>query len=31
MSWTDERIELLRKLWLDGLSASRIAANWPTA
>src|ERR1700712_446905 len=27
MSWTDERIELLRKLWLDGLSASRIAAE----
>ena len=25
MSWTDERVELLRKLWLDGLSASRIA------
>ena len=27
MSWTDERIDLLRKLWLDGLSASRIAAE----
>ena len=27
MSWTDERIELLRKLWLDGLSASRIATE----
>jgi GcrA cell cycle regulator len=27
MSWTDERVELLRKLWLDGLSASRIAAE----
>lgn len=26
-SWTDERIELLRKLWLDGMSASRIAAE----
>lgn len=25
MSWTDERIELLEKLWNDGLSASRIA------
>jgi GcrA cell cycle regulator len=25
MSWTDERIELLRKLWLEGLSASQIA------
>ncbi|MGD0633780.1 MAG: GcrA family cell cycle regulator [Beijerinckiaceae bacterium] len=27
MSWTDERVELLKKLWLDGLSASRIAAE----
>jgi GcrA cell cycle regulator len=27
MSWTDERIELLKKLWSDGLSASRIAAE----
>jgi GcrA cell cycle regulator len=27
MSWTDERIELLRKLWLDGMSASRIASE----
>ena len=25
MSWTDERIELLQKLWLQGMSASRIA------
>jgi GcrA cell cycle regulator len=25
MSWTEERVELLRKLWLDGLSASQIA------
>ncbi len=25
MSWTDERIDLLQKLWLQGLSASRIA------
>jgi GcrA cell cycle regulator len=23
--WTDERVELLKKLWLDGLSASQIA------
>lgn len=27
MSWTDERVELLRKLWLDGKSASQIAAE----
>ena len=27
MSWTDERIELLRKLWSDGLSASQIASE----
>ncbi len=27
LSWTDERVELLRRLWLDGLSASRIAAE----
>jgi GcrA cell cycle regulator len=25
MSWTDERVETLKKLWLDGLSASQIA------
>jgi GcrA cell cycle regulator len=25
MSWTDERVEQLRKMWLDGLSASQIA------
>lgn len=25
MSWTDERIEQLKKLWSDGLSASQIA------
>lgn len=25
MSWTDDRVELLRKLWLEGLSASQIA------
>ena len=27
MSWTDERVELLKKLWTDGLSASQIAAR----
>lgn len=27
MSWTDERIELLRKLWTEGLSASQIASE----
>lgn len=27
MSWTDERVDLLRKLWTDGLSASQIAAE----
>jgi GcrA cell cycle regulator len=27
MSWTDERVELLRKLWSDGLSASQIAGE----
>lgn len=27
MSWTEERVEQLRKLWLDGLSASQIAAE----
>lgn len=27
MSWNDERVELLRKLWNDGLSASQIAAE----
>jgi len=26
VSWTDERVELLKKLWADGLSASQIAA-----
>ncbi|WP_134495857.1 GcrA family cell cycle regulator [Microvirga pakistanensis] len=26
-SWTDERVELLKKLWTDGLSASQIAAE----
>jgi GcrA cell cycle regulator len=27
MSWTDERVELLKKLWADGLSASQIAGQ----
>ena len=27
MSWTDERVELLQKLWIQGLSASQIAAE----
>ena len=27
MSWTNERIELLQKLWLEGCSASRIAGE----
>ncbi len=26
MSWTEERVELLRQLWLDGQSASQISA-----
>jgi GcrA cell cycle regulator len=25
MGWTDERVDVLKKLWLDGLSASQIA------
>ena len=25
MGWTDERVDTLKKLWLDGLSASQIA------
>ena len=25
LSWTDERVAALKKLWLDGLSASQIA------
>src|ERR1700760_961415 len=25
MGWTDERVELLKKLWQEGLSASQIA------
>ena len=27
MSWTDDRVETLTKLWADGLSASQIAAE----
>ena len=27
MSWTEERVELLRKLWGDGLSAAQVAAE----
>lgn len=27
MNWTDERVELLRKLWSEGLSASQISAQ----
>lgn len=27
MSWTDERVDTLRKLWTEGLSASQIAAE----
>ncbi|MFO7478845.1 MAG: GcrA family cell cycle regulator [Methyloceanibacter sp.] len=27
MAWTDERVELLKKLWAEGLSASQIAAR----
>jgi GcrA cell cycle regulator len=27
MTWTDDRVELLKKLWADGLSASQIAAE----
>ncbi|NOZ32233.1 MAG: GcrA cell cycle regulator [Alphaproteobacteria bacterium] len=26
MAWTDDRVELLKKLWMEGLSASQIAA-----
>src|SRR5258706_16323610 len=26
-TWTDERVELLKKLWGDGLSASQIAGE----
>lgn len=27
MAWTDERVELLKQLWADGLSASQIAGR----
>jgi GcrA cell cycle regulator len=27
VSWTDERVEMLKKLWAEGLSASQIAAK----
>ncbi|MEL6291476.1 MAG: GcrA family cell cycle regulator [Pseudomonadota bacterium] len=27
MAWTDERVELLKKLWTEGLSASQIASR----
>ena len=27
MNWTEERVELLRKFWAEGLSASQIAAQ----
>jgi GcrA cell cycle regulator len=27
MTWTDERVETLKRLWIDGLSASQIAAE----
>lgn len=27
MSWTDERVEVLKKLWMEGLSASQIAGE----
>lgn len=27
MSWTEERVDLLRKLWTEGLSASQVAAE----
>jgi len=27
MSWTDERVEQLKQMWIDGLSASQIAAR----
>src|ERR1044071_1933610 len=27
MGWTDERVELLKKVWAEGLSASQIAAE----
>jgi GcrA cell cycle regulator len=27
MNWTDQRVEKLKKLWAEGLSASQIAAD----
>src|SRR3954467_4080076 len=27
MGWTDERVELLKKLWMEGFSASQIAGE----
>ena len=27
MGWTDERVELLKRLWAEGLSASQVAAE----
>ena len=27
MSWTDERVELLKKMWTEGQSASQIAKS----
>ncbi len=27
MAWNDERVELLKKLWSEGLSASQIAGR----
>jgi GcrA cell cycle regulator len=27
MNWTDERVELLKKLWAEGLSASQVASQ----
>ena len=27
LSWTDDRVELLKKLWTEGLSASQIAGR----
>lgn len=27
MAWTDERVEILKKLWAEGLSASQIAGR----
>ncbi|MCK5712484.1 MAG: GcrA cell cycle regulator, partial [Hyphomicrobiaceae bacterium] len=27
MAWTDDRVDLLKKLWAEGLSASQIAGR----